>query len=225
MIPEEVSSERAFLGLLAAVGSLGVLVFGSAGRINLPFVWAYLAVLTCVIIAALRFVDADLRKERFHPGPGGIDRNLRRLAMPFFGAHLVVAGLDIGRFHWTGSVPPALQIAGVVGLAASYALSIWAISVNRFFSPVVRIQSERGHHLITDGPNALIRHSGYAAAFVLMFCSGVALGSWWSLTANVPVALLIFRRVLIEDRFLHDNLDGYRDSATRVRYRLIPCVW
>lgn len=214
-----------FLALVATVGSAALLVFGSAGRIDLPFVWAYVAVLTCVIVVAMRFVDADLRRERLHPAPGGADRNLRIVVLPFFGAHLVVAGLDIGRYHWTGSVPPVLQVAGVVGLASSYALSIWAISVNRFFSPVVRIQSERGHHLITGGPYGWIRHPGYAAAFPLMFFSGMALGSWWSLIANVPVALLIFRRVLIEDRFLHQNLDGYRDYATRVRYRLIPGVW
>ena len=216
---------RTLMRLIAAVGLFAAVVLGSAGRVDLPFVWAYVALIGCVIPVAMRFVDPDLRRERVHPGPGGTDRNLRKLAMPFFGAHLVVAGLDIGRYHWSAAIPPALQVTGIAGLASAYALSIWAISVNRFFSPVVRIQSERGHHLITGGPYRWIRHPGYAAAFVLMFCSGVALGSWWSLAANAPVALLIFRRVLIEDRFLHENLDGYRDYAARVRYRLIPGVW
>ncbi len=216
---------RSFFGLVAAVGSMALLVFGSAGRVDLPFVWAYVAVLVCVMGMAIRVVDPDLRRERSRPGPGGVDRSLRILVLPFFGAHLVVAGLDIGRYHWTAGFPPALQIAGLVGLAGSYAITIWAVSVNRFYSPVVRIQSERGHHLITGGPYGWIRHPGYAAAFLSTFCSGVALGSWWSLIANAPVVLMIFRRVLIEDRFLHENLEGYRDYATRVCYRLMLGVW
>ena len=216
---------RTFLKVAAGVGSLAVLLFGSAGRIDLPFVWAYLAVLTCVMLVALCYVDADLQRERARPGPGGTDRNLRILVLPFFAVHLVVAGSDIGRYHWSDTVPPLLQVAGLVGLAASYAVSIWAVSVNRFFSSVVRIQTERGHHLITGGPYAWIRHPGYAASLPMLLFGGLALGSWWSLTANVPVAILLFRRLLIEDRFLHENLEGYRDYAARVRHRLIPGVW
>lgn len=75
---------RSFLGLIASVGALAVLVFGSAGRIDLRFAWAYVAVLTCVIMVAMRFVDADLRRERSRPGPGGTDRNLARPFSAFF---------------------------------------------------------------------------------------------------------------------------------------------
>jgi protein-S-isoprenylcysteine O-methyltransferase Ste14 len=41
----------------------------------------------------------------------------------------------------------------------------------------------------------------------------------------LPVLVLILRRVLVEDRFLHENLPGYREYAARVRSRLIPWVW
>ena len=33
------------------------------------------------------------------------------------------------------------------------------------------------------------------------------------------------RRLRIEDRFLHERLDGYEDYAAQVRYRLFPGVW
>jgi len=36
---------------------------------------------------------------------------------------------------------------------------------------------------------------------------------------------LIWRRVQFEDRFLHENLEGYGAYARRVRYRLVPSLW
>ncbi len=213
------------LRLLLAGLLLLAVVFGSAGRWNLPFAWAYIVVLAAAMAAAALVVDPGLLNERARPGPGGIDRNLRFIVLPFFAAHLVVAGLDVGRYEWTGHVAIGIQLAGIVGLAASMALSVWAASVNRFFSPVVRIQTERGHHVVTGGPYRLVRHPGYTAASVSMLCSGPALGSWWSLLALAPLFVLIFRRTVIEDRYLHDQLDGYVDYAKRVPYRLIPGVW
>ena len=46
--------------------------------------------------------------------------------------HWIVAGLDRGRFHWSDSVPAWLQAAGLIVVAAGYALCFWAMRVNRF---------------------------------------------------------------------------------------------
>jgi protein-S-isoprenylcysteine O-methyltransferase Ste14 len=32
-------------------------------------------------------------------------------------------------------------------------------------------------------------------------------------------------RTALEDRMLQEELDGYRDYATQVRYRLLPGIW
>ena len=213
------------LRLLLAVTLLLAMVFGSAGRWDLPFAWAYLAAIAGAMAAAALVIDRGLLRERAKPGPGGIDRNLRFIMVPFFAAHLVIAGLDIGRFQWSGHLAAGIQIAGVVGLAASMALSVWAAGVNRFFSPVVRIQCERGHHVVTSGPYRWIRHPGYTASLGSMLCSGPALGSWWSMVVLAPMLVLIFRRTSIEDRYLHERLEGYVDYAKRVRHKLVPCVW
>lgn len=145
--------------------------------------------------------------------------------MPFFVGHLVVAALDIGRFQWSGSIPAGVQIAALVELGASLAVSIRSVSVNRFFSPVVRIQSERGHHLVDIGPYRWVRHPGYAAAIGSMIFSEPALGSWWSMVPLVPMFFLILRRTIIEDRYLHEHLEGYVAYVQRVRYRLMPGIW
>ncbi len=202
-----------------------VLIFASAGRVDLPVVWACIGVLVTAAVVGYSLMDPGLRKERMRPAPGGLDRRLRFAVMPFFLGHLVFAGLDIGRLHVSDTVPIALRIAGVVGYALSMALTIWAMWTNRFFSPVVRIQAERGHRLVTGGPYRLVRHPGYLGACGSIVFGGLALGSWWALAAlAVPFALMI-RRAIIEDRFLHENLDGYREYAERRKWRLMPGVW
>ncbi len=212
---------RLSIGIVVALG----LLFGTAGRIDLPIRWAYFVVLCGIALIARRTMDPGLLKERLKPGPGGTDRNLRKLISPFFLAHFVVAGIDVGRFHWSDVVPIWLRLVALVILFVSLLFSGWAVSVNRFFSPVVRIQSERGHHLVTGGPYRWIRHPGYLSAIFMMSASPISLGSWWSLAPMVPAIALILRRTIIEDRFLHDNLDGYGDYASRVRHRLVPGIW
>lgn len=209
--------------LMAAI--FAALLFGPAGRFDLPFAWAYLAILFAAAFVNLALMDRDLLKERMHPGPGGTDRALRWIAMPLMLAHFLVAGLDVGRFHWSDSVPVGLRVAGLIALAAGMALVLSAVHVNRFFSPVVRIQHERGHRLVTVGPYRWIRHPGYLGALLMTLCGGLALGSWWALAPAAGLAALMLRRAIIEDHFLHNELEGYRDYAATVRYRLLPGVW
>lgn len=201
------------------------ILFGSAGRVDLPLFWAWIAVPTAAAAFVGCRMDADFMKERLRPGAGGTDRWLRFIATPFWLAQMVVAGLDVGRFHWSDTVPLTLRVAGLVVFAATYALVGWSVWVNRFYSPVVRIQSERGHVLVTGGPYGWVRHPGYAGLLLAIPFGGLVLGSWWALAVVTPLLLLILRRTIVEDGFLHENLDGYRDYARRVRHRLVPGVW
>ncbi len=216
---------RIAMRLILAMALLVALLFGCAGRWDLPFFWAYLGLMAVWPIVAVGSMDPDLVKERMHPAPGGQDRHLRFTVLPFFVAQLTVAGLDVGRFHWSDSLPGWLQMVGLGGLVLCLSLSTWSIRTNRFFSPVVRIQAERGHHLVTSGPYGWIRHPGYAAAFSMCFIYSVVLGSWLSLIPITPAALLIIRRTILEDRFLRERLEGYVEYSSRVRYRLLPGVW
>lgn len=164
-------------------------------------------------------------KERKRPGPGGVDRNLRWIGIPIMVSQLVVAGIDVGRYRWSGDIPSWLQVVSIAISCGGQIISGWAMRVNRFFSPVVRIQSERGHHLITDGPYRFVRHPGYLGGLIGWPFLGIALGSWWCLLALIPMYALMLRRLLIEDRYLKEHLDGYAQYAERVRHRLIPGIW
>jgi protein-S-isoprenylcysteine O-methyltransferase Ste14 len=212
--------QSAIFLILAAVA-----LFAAAGTVAIAGFWVYLAILAAIFAASFFLVDPDLARERMRPGGKKPPAALWLFSGILF-LHWIIAGLDRGRFHWSDTVPPWLEVLGLVAVAASYALALWAMVVNRFFSSVIRIQSDRGQYVVTTGPYAVIRHPGYTAGIVIMLASGVALGSWLA-AAFLAVTTLPFllHRAIAEDRILHAELPGYRDYAGRVRWRLVPGIW
>jgi protein-S-isoprenylcysteine O-methyltransferase Ste14 len=138
-------------------------------------------------------------------------------------AALIAAILDT-RFGWTTVTTP-LRALGLATFLLSFLLIVRAMRTNRFFSAVVRIQHDRGHHVVDKGPYAVVRHPGYAAMIIAVPMSGLALGSWIGAGVALVYSALILRRVMFEDGFLQANLPGYVSYAARVPHRLIPGVW
>lgn len=204
------------------------LLFSAAGRWDLPLLWVYVLLWQACALATVVIVfktDPSLFQERFRPGPGGQDPLLRFLGLPVMVSHLVVAGLDVGRFHWSGTLPPGVQAAGLVGFTAGLSVVLWGVAVNRFFSSEARIQRDRGHVLITAGPYQFLRHPAYLGMIVATLSSAPALGSWWALLPPLLMVFLLIRRTAVEDRLLRQELEGYGGYAEKVRYRLVPGVW
>ena len=97
--------------------------------------------------------------------------------------------------------------------------------VNKFFVKFVRIQAERGHYVVTDGPYAYIRHPGYAGTVLAFIVLPIALSSLWALIPALVGGSLLVIRTFLEDRFLQKEFDGYREYASSVRWRLLPGIW
>lgn len=124
-----------------------------------------------------------------------------------------------------GLLALVVLVPAFVPAVAGYALTAWAMVENRFFSGTVRIQTDRGHTVISSGPYRLVRHPGYAGSVLATVCVPVILGSWWTFVpAGVAIASLVARTGL-EDRMLRSELEGYAAFAERTRWRLIPGVW
>jgi protein-S-isoprenylcysteine O-methyltransferase Ste14 len=207
---------------LIATALIGAAVIGG-GDVRDPWLWAYVLGFTAVGGFAIASMDDDLARERFHPPEPGADRVPLLWVRLIAAAHILVGVLD-NRFNWT-TVPAALRGAGLITFLAAFALIVHAMRTNRFFSAVVRIQTDRGHHVIDRGPYAIIRHPGYAAMILAIPASGLALGSWWAVAVGGVYSALVLRRVRFEDGYLREHLRGYADYAGRVRYRLVPGVW
>jgi protein-S-isoprenylcysteine O-methyltransferase Ste14 len=159
------------------------------------------------------------------PGVKSWDRLLAPLMALSLGLPLfVVAGLD-HRFGWSPDFPSWLDILGLALAAAGYSFAGWAFLENRFFSAVVRIQSERGHAVCDTGPYKIVRHPGYAGSVLPPFAMALALGSVWTLIPATAAVVIAVVRTALEDHTLQKELPGYRGYADRVRYRLIRGIY
>src|SRR5438270_4991372 len=144
----------AFLGVMAA------LLFVPAGTVAWPAAWVFvaeLAVPSVLIGAWLARHDPALLAERmsglFRPGQprpgahGGVSRSHGRLA-----------GGDGGRRDAISPLARAGVAEGVGALAVAlcFCLAFLTFRANTYAAAAVRVQAEREHRVVTDGPYAVV---------------------------------------------------------------------
>jgi len=218
-----------FLDQILSIFGMGVALFWSAGRIDWWPAWAAIAVwlvcFTAMDITIFR-LNPDLLAERLNPPKGAMswDRAILSILRLTQLARYILAGLD-QRYGWTGGFPLAAQIAGLTVCVLGYAVLVWAMASNNFFSQIVRIQYDRGHVVATGGPYRYVRHPAYAGMILFELAISTLLASWWALVAGGSCALLLLIRTALEDRTLQAELTGYADYSRQVRYRLLPGIW
>jgi protein-S-isoprenylcysteine O-methyltransferase Ste14 len=208
-----------------------VLLFGGAGTLAWPSGWIFLLLMFGMAIwitMELAKHDPGLVAERLKPcvqkDQARWDQILMPIIMIVFPLWLVLMGVDAVRFRWS-AVPRWLQTVGAVGFVWSMWIQYLVLRENSFAAPVVKIQSARGHRVISTGPYAIVRHPMYSAVFVFFAGTALLLGSWWGLLASLVLDALIVLRTALEDHELQERLPGYADYARRVRYRLVPEIW
>ena len=202
--------------------SLSVLLFLAAGTTHLVSIRHFLIFFATLLLVTMLAVDPRLARERAHPEGTGADDGLRSAAGFLFLLTLTFAALSVGRVRHSFNVPTKLREAALVAFALSGSLQTWTMIVNPFFSPVVRMQTERSHYVIQRGPYRLMRHPGYLAMSISVPASALAIGSWMALIPAIAFVFVIRCRVRLEDEFLKRNLLGYADYADNVPGMLIP---
>ncbi len=220
---------RGILSLGGFVLLMALSMFWPAGQLGWMRGWVFLVTYLVLAVVAVIYLwrtnpEVVVARSTFHRGAKRWDRVPFVLLFVLFQAMFPIAGLDDGRFHWS-SVPLWLTTVGYLLLLIGMAGNVWVLSVNKFAEPGVRIQTDRGHKVVDTGPYAIVRHPLYTTAFFL--CGGIplALGSLWALVPAAISVLVLVVRTALEDRMLQNELEGHKEYARRVRYRLIPGVW
>ena len=217
---------RRMLQVAATYLVLAAILFVSSGNLTWIWAWAYLGVGIGILVINAIVIPAELIAERGQPGENvkGWDRLLATLTgLPVLAVPMV-AGLD-ERFGWWPQLSVAIQGIALIVVALAQGLFSWAMASNKFFSGTVRIQEQRGHAVATGGPYRYVRHPGYVGYIMSWIATSLALGSLWALIPAGLVMCLMVVRTALEDKTLLEELDGYKDYAARVRYRLLPGVW
>lgn len=227
----KILTPRVVIMLLIFIALVPMLPLIISGRWNWWEAWVYAGINIIGFIIS-RFLAGrkhpDLLAERGkyldHQNPEKWDKLLSPLLGLGGGLIPIAAGLDM-LFGPSASFDPVIKMFALVVMVGGYVLGSYALIANRFFSGMVRIQSERGHHVVTAGPYSWVRHPGYAGALLSYLAVPFLLDSWWTLIPVMMAFVIIFVRTSLEDRALQEKLEGYWEYAQKVRYRLIPGVW
>ncbi|WP_368518691.1 isoprenylcysteine carboxylmethyltransferase family protein [Rhizobium sp.] len=227
--PEPMSRGKAISYAIGLPLGLLALVFLPVGRLDWRPGWVFivfLLVIYGIAILVMRRVNPMIfrARSRFQAGTKRWDLILVSLICLGMIAEIPLGTLDAGRMNWS-VMPTSVVILGYILLAVGIALGTWAQAVNRFFELGVRLQRERGQHVISNGPYAYVRHPGYVSAILVFAGLALALGSWWALIPAAWASGVLILRTSWEDALLQAELEGYADYAGRVRFRLLPGVW
>lgn len=209
---------------------LAALLFVPAGTLHWPAAWVFLGLMIAMGLGFggwLAKRDPALLAERMR-SPIRPDQPVadKKLLLVFGIANLIwFIGIGLDQRWHLSHMPVAWQGVGLALLVLSSASIAWVFRENSFAAAVVRLQSERGHHVISSGPYAFVRHPMYSGA--VLFMLGIALlpGSWWGAAMTPVFAILLGIRTRIEEKTLVAGLPDYADYMARVRYRLVPGLW
>ena len=220
---------RYFLQIGIFVFFFAASLFFSAGHTDWTMGWVFIAIvaasqISIAIILMMRnpelMIERDIRK-----GKRDLDRILTG-AMTLFGpiSICIVAGLN-NRYGWLPQISFTYQIIGVALAILGSILPAWAMASNKFFYGVLRIEQEKNHSVCSSGAYQYVRHPGYLGAIIFDLATPLILNSVWAFIPAILTICAIVIRTSLEDKALQNGLDGYKNYAQQVRYRLFPAVW
>lgn len=209
-----------------------LLFFSAARSIGVLRVWFFLIFSEVMMFGGLVVVSVmnpELINQRGKWRKIKDTKKWDRMITPFFGIFgyyvvMYVSGLDVGRNH-SAHLGIVFFILGVTGYIFGTALLYWAMIVNRHFEVTVRIQNDRNHTVISDGPYTIVRHPGYVGAILFTLSTPFIVGSAWGVIPAVIAVLFLVLRTWLEDKTLCKELDGYKYYSKRTKYRLLPWIW
>lgn len=190
-------------------------------------IWFILLCYTTIIYLYKK--DPALLAERYQrPGTGDQESWDRYVVYGIaigFALWIIIMPLDARRFGWSPVLPFWLKILGIALLAGSFFLFFRSYVDNSFLSPLVRVQDDRKQRVVSTGVYGFVRHPMYLGAILMMFGAPLLLGSVYGLLIGIALTILLMARIIGEEALLDRELEGYKEYARKVRYRLIPFLW
>jgi len=220
--------QRALFGLGGVILAMAVLLFAGAGTLRYWQAWVFLTAYLAASIAITLYLaehDPALLERRMRGGPFAEKQSSQKIIMSiasvgFIGLMLVPA-ID-HRFGWS-------QMSAPVALAGNFLMLLGWFGIflvfreNSFTASTIELAADQ--RVISTGPYRWVRHPMYSAALLMLFGIPIALGSWWGVLIVVAIIPIIVWRLLDEERFLANNLAGYREYQGSTRFRLLPGLW
>jgi len=221
---------RMLAGMMVSNVFIAILIFVAAGQLDWKLGWLFVIVwglLKYVFVLLLRWHEPDLIVERStkHQNTQLYDKTIIPFYFVFAFLTIFIAGLDGGRFQWSGDIPVIYMLVTYIIYLLANGLASWSVSANPYFSAESQLQTDRNQIVTKRGPYQWVRHPAYLASILIWPVTGVMLGSWCAVIPGLVTAILMVIRTMKEDCMLLTELDGYYDYTQEVRYRLFPGIW
>jgi len=222
---------KLIFGAIMQAALFGLLLFVPARTLAWPRAWVFIGGVVAATVATMLYLrdDQDLVNERLkgplQKGQPLVDKIVLNLFLAAFCGVIVFIPLDVFRFHLMGGPGALMSLLGLGLIAGGWGLIAIALHENSFASGVIKYQEERHQRVIDSGVYSKVRHPMYAGGIPFILGTCLWLGSYAAaLLAILPIGIIALR-VQIEERFLRQELDGYKAYIQRTRYRLIPFLW
>jgi protein-S-isoprenylcysteine O-methyltransferase Ste14 len=208
-----------------------VVLFVSAGTLAWINAWIYASlvsiywVVSTVVLARVNPEMLNARGSVVKQGTKCFDKVWVAIYPILTFGNLVIMGFDVVRFQWSFMPFWLTYYIGIFMFIVVSPLALWAMAVNKFFEWTARIQDDRQQYVCTSGPYKIMRHPGYSGLIISILAYPLILGAWWGFVLSGILTIIIVIRTAKEDSMLQNELQGYREYANQVKYRLIPFVW
>lgn len=210
---------------LLGVALVGLLIFLPAGTFSYFNGWVLMGILFVPMFFAgivMMFKNPELLKSRLNAKEKQKEQSLVvKLSGLMFFAGFVLAGLGV-RFRWY-VLPTGVTLGGAVIFLIAYILYAEVLRENTYLSRTIEVRENQ--KVIDTGLYAIVRHPMYSATLLLFLSMPIVLGSVYSFLIFLAYPFIIARRIKHEEKFLEEELDGYRDYKRKIKFRLIPFIW
>ena len=210
---------------LLGVALVGALIFLPAGTFSYFNGWLLMGILFVPMFLAgivMMFKNPDLLKSRLNAKEKQKEQSLVvKLSGLMFLAGFIVAGLGV-RFHWY-VLPMGIVVGAAVVFLVAYLLYAEVLRENTYLSRTIEVQENQ--KVIDTGLYGIVRHPMYAATLLLFLSMPIVLGSVYAFVIFLAYPFIIAKRIKHEEKFLEEELDGYRDYKRKVKFRLMPFIW
>lgn len=211
--------------LVAAFLILALMFFLPAGTLSYWEAWVYIIIVFVPVMFVIRYLfkyDPELLERRMRTRE---TRKTQKLIIPvsvfFFLAAFIIPGFD-HRFQLS-TVPVTIVVISDVLVLFGYFIVALVFRANSYTSRIIEV--EKGQKITTTGPYSIVRHPMYLGVLIFYIFSPLALGSYWAVIPALHVIPLLVIRIIDEERELMENLEGYKEYASKTKYRLLPGIW
>ena len=223
---------KTFFGILFQTTLLAIFLYLPALTLNWPDALLFLTIHFLITILASAYLltvkpsSIEARMNYDAKTQPKEDRLATVLMLSAIVVGLSLAPIDIFHLNLSSNFEGNIKNIGLAIYIIGMLFVMASMNANEFAETTVNIQEERGQKVIDTGIYSLVRHPMYTGFSFFITGVNVWLGTYLSLFLSlIFLAIALRSRIIVEEKTLLNDLEGYEDYCKKVRARLFPYLF